>query len=416
MTTTAKSIVIIGAGVAGIHAAETLRNEGFTGRILLIDRDTHLPYDRPPLSKEYMLGELTEMEISLRSDERLRDLRIELRLNIEIVSIDPKKQIVITADDEVIEWEKLLLTTGSSLRHLQVKGSDLEGIHYLKTLNDANTIREKLTDIQQVAIVGAGFIGAELASSFKKLGKEVTVLERAPLPLARILGDEMGGYLLQLHQSQGVDIITEDSVVGFEGTTQVEKVLTEKGGAIPCQAVIVGVGVIPNTLLSNKELQVDRGYVVNEFGETSLPNVYAAGDCAMWPYRGENIHIEHWDHAVNHGKCVAKNMLGGDLTSYTTIPYFWSDQYNHRLQYFGHTKDWQTTVLRGDMGDKQFTYFYLNESSVVEAALLVNQPKNALAVRRLIKEQQAVDPDLLSNPEMNLKKVHVQVNEDKVSF
>src|SRR5690625_4351645 len=165
MTTTAKSIVIIGAGVAGIHAAETLRNEGFTGRILLIDRDTHLPYDRPPLSKEYMLGELTEMEISLRSDERLRDLRIELRLNIEIVSIDPKKQIVITADDEVIEWEKLLLTTGSSLRHLQVKGSDLEGIHYLKTLNDANTIREKLTDIQQVAIVGAGFIGAELARS-----------------------------------------------------------------------------------------------------------------------------------------------------------------------------------------------------------------------------------------------------------
>ncbi|TCP22675.1 3-phenylpropionate/trans-cinnamate dioxygenase ferredoxin reductase subunit [Scopulibacillus darangshiensis] len=415
MTTIDKPIMIIGAGIAGVHAAETLRNEGYEGRIVLVDRDTQLPYDRPPLSKEFMLGESSETDISLRSVESLTALRIELKLGVRIVSIDAEKQIAISSDGEIMEWGKLLLTTGSSLRKLQVNGSDLEGIHYLKTLSDAIAIRQKLDGIQQIVIVGAGFIGAELASSFKRLGKEVTVLEHAPLPLARILGDEMGDYFLQLHQSEGVHVITEDSVVQFDGTNQVEKALTKKGRVIPCQAVIVGIGVIPNTFLSDKGLHVDRGYIVNEFGETSLPNVYAAGDCAMWPFRGTNIHIEHWDHAVNHGKCVAKNMLGGDSNAYTTIPYFWSDQYDHRLQYFGHTKNWEATVLRGNMVDKQFTHFYLNASGVVEAALLVNQPKNALAVRRLIKQQQPVDPDLLSNPEVNLKKVHIQAKEDKVS-
>lgn len=405
MTTMNKPIVIIGAGLAGVHAAETLRKEGYDGRIVLVDRDSHPPYDRPPLSKEYMLGEVTETDLSLRSNDTITELRIELRLGVEIVSIDAEKQIILSSENEVIEWEKLLITTGSRLRQLQVEGSDLEGIHYLKTLSDANAIRQKLDDIEQVTIVGAGFIGAELASSLQKLGKEVTVVERAPLPLAHILGDRMGEYFLQLHQSEGVNLITEESVEKFEGTNQVERVVTEKGQVIPSQLVIVGIGVIPNTVLADEKLQVDRGYIVNEFGETSLPNVYAAGDCAVWPYRGNTVHIEHWDHAIHHGQTVAKNMLGGNLTPYTAVPYFWSDQYDYRLQYFGHTKNWHTTVLRGNMEDNQFTYFYLNEDDVIEAALLVNQPKNALSVRRLVKQQQQVQPDLLADPEVSLKKV-----------
>ncbi|WP_193063824.1 NAD(P)/FAD-dependent oxidoreductase [Oceanobacillus oncorhynchi] len=403
MTNSAETIMIIGAGIAGIHAAEALRNEEYEGRIVLIDRDTELPYDRPPLSKEFMLGESTETDIALHTQENLEELQIDLKLGVEIVSIDSEKQSAVLSDGETINWDKLLLTTGSSLRRLPIQGSDLEGVHYLKTLSDAKAIRGNLDDIQQIAIVGAGFIGAELASSFKKLGKEVTLLERAPLPLAHILGDEMGEYFLQMHQAEGVEAIMEDTVVQFNGETQVEEVLTEKGKTIPCQAVIVGVGVIPNTALLNKELQIDRGYIVNEFGETSLPNVYAAGDCAMWPFLGNNIHIEHWDHAINHGKCVAKNMLGGEQTSYSTVPYFWSDQYDYRLQYFGHTKNWETTVLRGNVEDKEFSYFYLNKSNVIEAALLVNQPKNALAVRRLINQQKPVVPELLPNTDIKLK-------------
>lgn len=407
MNSTAEPILIIGAGIAGVNAAETLRDEGYEGRILLVDRDTHPPYDRPPLSKEFMLGELLEEDLSLLNDERLTARGIELKLGVEIVSIDTEKQIATASDGEILEWEKLLLTTGSSLRKLQVKGSELDGIHYLKTLSDAKSIRQKLARLEQVVIVGSGFIGLELASSLKKIGKEVTVLERAPLPLAHILGDEMGEYFFNLHQSEGVRVMTEDAVTQFDGTTQVEKVVTENGQVIPCQAVIVGIGVIPNTLLSDVNLNVDCGYVVNEFGETSLPNVYAAGDCTMWPYRGTNIHIEHWDHAVNHAKCAAKNMLGGSPVSYKNIPYFWSDQYDQRLQYFGHTKNWKTTVVRGNIEEQQFTYFYLGENGTIEAALLVNQPKNALAVRRLIKNQKQVGPDLLSNPAVNLKKVHI---------
>ena len=403
MTNSAETIMIIGAGIAGIHAAEALRNEEYEGRIVLIDRDTELPYDRPPLSKEFMLGESTETDIALHTQENLEELQIDLKLGVEIVSIDSEKQSAVLSDGETINWDKLLLTTGSSLRRLPIQGSDLEGVHYLKTLSDAKAIRGNLDDIQQIAIVGAGFIGAELASSFKKLGKEVTLLERAPLPLAHILGDEMGEYFLQMHQAEGVEAIMEDTVVQFNGETQVEEVLTEKGKTIPCQAVIVGVGVIPNTALLDKELQIDSGYIVNEFGETSLPNVYAAGDCAMWPFLGNNIHIEHWDHAINHGKCVAKNMLGGEQTSYSTVPYFWSDQYDYRLQYFGHTKNWETTVLRGNVEDKEFSYFYLNKSNVIEAALLVNQPKNALAVRRLINQQKPVVPELLPNTDIKLK-------------
>lgn len=407
MQTSKKPIVIIGAGIAGFHAAKTLRNEGYEGRIVLIDRDTHLPYDRPPLSKEYMLGESSESEIYLLNQESLDNLGIELKLGVEVSSIDMEKQVVLTLDGTEIEWEKLLLTTGSRLRKLQVEGADLEGVHYLKTLSDAKSLRRKLDDVQQVVIIGAGFIGAELASSLKKLGKDVTIIELMPLPLAHILGDKMGEYFLQLHKSEGVNIITEDGTVEFGGKEHVENVLTEKGKSIPCQAVIVGVGVLPNASLGAEKLDVDRGYIVNEYGETSLPNVYAAGDCTVWPYKGTNIHIEHWDHALNQGNNVAKNMLGEKQTPYTTVPYFWSDQYGHRLQYFGHTKNWDTTVLRGNIKDNQFTYFYLNENGIIEAALIMNQPQNALAVRRLIKQQKPIDPELLSNPVVNLKKVYL---------
>lgn len=401
-------IVIIGAGIAGVNAAEALRNGGHTGRIILFDRDSQTPYDRPPLSKEFILGELSEEEIHLRSHESLQDADVELKLGVEVDSIDTENRSLVSSEGEEIKWGKLLLATGSRLRELKVEGSNLEGIHYLKTLSDANAIRQKLDEIEHITIVGAGFIGAELASSFKKLGKTVTLVERASLPLAHILGDDMGEYFMQLHQANGVDLIIEDSVVQFEGTEQVEKVITEKGRTIPSQAVIVGIGVIPNIPISHDGLEYDRGYIVNEYGETSLPGVYAAGDCSVWPYRGNNVHLEHWDHAVNHGKCVAQNMLNHQSTPYTTVPYFWSDQYNHRLQYVGNSKNWHSTVLRGDMKEEQFTFFYLNEDDEVEAALIVNQPKNALAVRRLVKSQQKVDTELLSDPEVSLKKVNLQ--------
>ncbi|WP_017549895.1 NAD(P)/FAD-dependent oxidoreductase [Salinicoccus carnicancri] len=404
MTNVNATTLIVGSGIAGIHAAETLRAKGYGGRIVLADRDSSLPYDRPPLSKEFMLGEVSEDEIALKTEEYLQELGIELWLGEEVVSVDSKKQSAVLSNGKTLEWDKLLLATGSGLRKLPVKGSELNGIYYLKTLADANAIKEKLKNIEQVAVVGAGFIGAELASTFKKLGKEVTIIEWSPLPLAHILGDEMGEYFLKLHQSEGIRTIMGDSVTEFKGDGEVEEIVTGQGKSIPCQAVIIGVGVMPNTQILNEELDIERGYIVNEFGETSLPNIYAAGDCSMWPFLGKHISIEHWDHAMNHGQNVATNILEENSTPYEAVPYFWSDQYEKRLQYFGNSKNWNRTLIRGDKDEGEFSYFYLDENNVIEAALLVNQPRNAISVRRLIKQQKPVDLNLLSDSNVKLKK------------
>lgn len=403
----AHTIIIIGGGMAGTHAAQTLRNEGYEGGILLFDRDPEFPYDRPPLSKEYMLGEATEKEIGLLNDTTFKDLDVELKLGIEINQIDPDNQEIVTSDGEKYPWDKLLITTGSKLRRLRVDGDDLENIFYLKTLSDARSIKEKLPEINKIVIVGAGFIGAELASTYKKLGIDVTIIEMADLPMARILGEEMGRYFLELHRLNDVEIITNDSVKSFYGNKKVEGLVTNTGKKLECQAVVIGIGVEPNILFSADKLTVERGYIVNEYGETSIPKIYAAGDCAMWPYKGNHIHVEHWDHAIYHAKSVAKNMLVEQPVPYNRVPYFWSDQYGNRFQYLGYAKEWAFTVIRGSLKEKKFIYFYLDKDYVIKAAMIVNDPKSVLAVRKLIDNQNVVRKDYLMDTKIPLKKVHM---------
>ncbi|MCM3519825.1 FAD-dependent oxidoreductase [Staphylococcus xylosus] len=404
MTNSNQTIAIVGSGVSGVYAAESLRAEGYTGKIALIDKDTNMPYDRPPLSKEFILNEVSENDINLIGKEKFKELDVDLKLGITVMDIDIDEKVIILSNGEKIVWNKLILATGSSLRTLQLDGANLDGIHYLKTLNDALSLKEKLKNINHITIVGAGFIGAELASSLKKLGKEVTILERSPLPLSHILGEEMGKYFLQMHQNSGVQTIMEDSVVQFNGQKNVEEVVTKKGKVIPCQAVVVGVGVIPNTQLLDNKLNIERGYVVDEYCQTSIPDVYAVGDCSMWPFLGKHISVEHWDHAMNHGQHAAKNIIKGNSIAYTVVPYFWSDQYDKRLQYFGHSKNWKNTLLRGSIDDGMFSYFYLDENNIIEAALLVNKPKEAISVRRLIKEQKPIDINALADTNIKLKK------------
>lgn len=226
------------------------------------------------------------------------------------------------------------------------------------------------------------------------------------MPLARIFGDEIGKYFLQLHEDKGIDFITDDSIVEFIGKDHVEQVVSQKGRIIDCDAVIVGIGVEPNTQLGQDFIKVDKGYVVNEYGETSVPDIYAAGDCTMWPYRGKHIHVEHWDHAMNHGKTVAKNMVNKEEKEiYERVPYFWSDQYNHRIQYVGYTTEWSKTILRGDFNANQFTYFYLDDQNVVQAALIMNEPRNVMQLQRLIKGKKAVNLEELAEPSIPLRKI-----------
>lgn len=256
-----------------------------------------------------------------------------------------------------------------------------------------------------MVIIGAGFIGAELASVCRAQGIEVTIMERSSVPMAQVLGEEIGEYVLRLHHNHGVDFITNDSIKAFHGDKKVEKVETTNGKSIDCQAVVIGIGVEPNMIFTHQDLEVNRGYIVNEFGETSLPNVYAAGDCVMWPYKDELIHVEHWDHAVNHGQVVAKNMVHEKVERYIRVPYFWSDQYNTRLQYIGYAKSWNKTVVRGNKDAGEFTYFYLDKENVILAAMIVNEPKNVLPIRKLINKGSSIDIDALQNTEVSLKKL-----------
>lgn len=201
---------------------------------------------------------------------------------------------------------------------------------------DAIAMKQHMQHVKEVVIIGAGFIGAELASSLKQLGMNVTIVERSSYPMEAIIGREVSEYLLDMHRRNGVEVITGDSITQFNGETTVEEAVTAGGRRIPCQAVMIGVGVTPNTTLSHPQLQAEGGYVVNEYGETSIPDIYAAGDCTVWPYNGVPIHVEHWDHAVNHAKIVAQNMIHSQSAPYSYTPYFWSDQHGSRFQYFGH--------------------------------------------------------------------------------
>ncbi|TFJ93202.1 NAD(P)/FAD-dependent oxidoreductase [Lentibacillus salicampi] len=399
------TMVIAGAGIAGVHAAESLRAEGYQGRVVLMDRDRQMPYDRPPLSKEWLTDDTDEASMLLRDPEIYGKLDIELKLGVEVNDIDPVRKTITAKDGSSYDWEKLLLATGSKLRTLSIAGDDLQGIFYLRRMADAVAMKQHMQHVNEVVIIGAGFIGAELASSLRKLGIDVTIVERSSYPMEAVVGRDISASLLNLHDRHGVNVILNDSVVQFNGESTVEEAITAEGRRLPCQAVMIGVGATPNTVVSHPQLEAEGGYAVNEFGETSIPDIYAAGDCTLWPYRGTPIRVEHWDHAVNHARTVAQNMLQPRSTPYTYTPYFWSDQHGSRFQYFGHAKQWSKTVLRGSLESHAFTNFYLDDQNRVQAAFIANQPKNALPVRRMIKQQKVIDPEALADETIALKKV-----------
>ncbi|WP_449355272.1 NAD(P)/FAD-dependent oxidoreductase [Virgibacillus natechei] len=397
--------IIIGAGIAGVHAAESLRKEGYQGRIVLMDRDRQMPYDRPPLSKEWMKGEADDAGILLRDPAIYEKLDIDLKLGVEVTGIDPDRKILDTKNGTSYEWEKLILATGTNLRTLSIPGDDLKGIFYLRRMDDALAIKDHMQQVKHAVIIGAGFIGAELASSLSELGIDVTIVERSAYPMENIVGRQVSEHFLDLHRRNGVEVITEDSVTQFNGERKVEEIVTAGGRRIPCQAVMIGVGVTPNTEVAHPQLEAKGGYVVNEYGETYLSDIYAVGDCTSWPYQGVPIHIEHWDHAVNHAKTVSRNIIHPQSTPYTYTPYFWSDQYGSQFQYFGHAKGWAKTVLRGAVESNAFTIFYLDDQDIVKAAFIANQPKNALPVRRMIQQQRVIDLEALGDEGVALKKV-----------
>jgi 3-phenylpropionate/trans-cinnamate dioxygenase ferredoxin reductase component len=400
------TVVIVGAGLAGVSAATALRADGFDGRLVLVGGECQLPYDRPPLSKGILLGEQTPADILLYQESFYVDNDIELVLGAPVTGIAPAERKVHLATGASLVADRLLLCTGGSPRRLSLPGDHLEGIHYLRSLDDALAIQDQLQIHGSLVVVGAGFIGAEVAAAARERGCPVTLLEVTPRPLGQALGDAIGDVYAQLHRDRGVDLRTGVGVAAFNGPDRVWEVITTEGEAIPADVVVVGVGMKPDTQLAEDAgLVVDDGIVVDEFGQTSIEGVFAAGDVARRfdPRSGRYVRHEHWQNARRHAMAVAGTMTGR-RQPYDEVPWFWSDQYGVNLQTAGEPRAGTAVVFRGDIESTSFTAFSLDGDRVV-GVIGVNRPRDVRAAMSLIEHRVPVDAAVLSDDDVDLRQL-----------
>jgi 3-phenylpropionate/trans-cinnamate dioxygenase ferredoxin reductase subunit len=409
---TDQTFVIVGAALAGAKAAETLRDEGFDGRVVLIGAEPERPYERPPLSKEYLRRETTDKPY-VHDEGYYEDNEIELRTSTEVESIDPDSSEVVLAGGERIGYDRLLLTTGAEPRRLDVPGSDLDGILYLRTTANSDAIAERIEAGGKLVTIGAGWIGAEVAASARTKGCEVTVLEMSSLPLERVLGPELGAIYRDIHTDHGVELLTDTALESFEGSRSVESVRTGDGKSIDADFVVVGVGVMPRTKLAEDAgLKVENGVLTTEHLETSAPGIYAAGDIAnaINPLFGERIRVEHWANALNQGPAAARNMLGKDAP-YDNVPYFFSDQYDVGMEYAGYATGNDEVVFRGDVDAREFVAFWLRDGRVL-AGMNVNVWDVTDDIQELIRSKATIDRDELTDTDTPLDELAASVKTD----
>ena len=332
-----RTFVIIGASLAGAKAAETLRSEGYDGRLVMIGTEAERPYERPPLSKDYLRGEVGRDTVYVHDEAYYAANEIELRLGRTAVDLDPSSKEVTLDDGEHVRYDRLLLTTGAEPRRLPVPGEPLEGVLYLRSVADSDTLRGRLDGGGSVVVIGAGWIGCEVAASARQRGLDVTVIEPVAVPLEQVLGAEVGAIYRDIHSDHGVRMLLGTGIAALEGSTAVERVRTTDGRTVDCDFVVVGIGVQPRVALAEDAgLHVDDGVVVDEHLQTSMAGVFAAGDVAMadHPLFGQRIRVEHWANALNQGPVAARNMLGRS-EPFDRVPYFFSDQYEVGMEYAG---------------------------------------------------------------------------------
>ena len=398
-----RPFVIIGAGLAGAKAAETLRAEGFDGPVVLLGAEAERPYERPPLSKAYLRGEQAR-DAAYAHDERFyAENEIELRTSTPAKRVDVRAGEVELAGGDRLGYARLLLATGAEPRRLTVAGGALEGILYLRDFGDSDAIAERLRGAGRLVVVGAGWIGAEVAASARQLGVEVTLVERAARPLERVLGPELGGIYADIHRDHGVELLTDAAVDAFEGAGSVERVRLADGRTLDCDAVVVGVGVEPRTELAEAAgLETGDGILVSERLETSALGIFAAGDvAAAWhPFFERRLRVEHWANALHQGPAAARAMLGTG-EPYDRLPYFFSDQYDVGMEYSGHPTASAEVAFRGDPATREFVAFWL-ESGRVVAGMNVNVWDVTEAIQALIRSRRIVDLGRLLDPDVPL--------------
>lgn len=399
--------VIIGAGQAGAQAAISLRQAGFAGEILMIGAEAAAPYQRPPLSKAYLKGDLAEDRLYLRPQALYEKQDITLRLGETVRLIDRGGQKVITEAGAEIAYDRLLIATGAPPRRLNAPGTDLDGVHYLRTLADSDALRPVLTCNGRIVIVGAGYIGLEVAAVARQAGREVTVLEMADRVLARVASKPVSEFYQQVHRAEGVDLRLGAALKGFSGEGgKLARAELASGEVIDCAAALIGIGAVPEVeIAAAAGLEVANGVVVDEHARTSDENIWAAGDCANFPSPryGRRMRLESVPNAIEQAKTAAANMAGG-AEVHDALPWFWSDQYDVKLQTAGLLEGFDNLVVRGDPAARKFSVWYLKNGKAL-AVDAINDPASFAAGKKLIIAATPLDPAQLADPGVNLKEL-----------
>ena len=396
MTQAPRAVTVVGASLAGLNAAEALRREGFDGPVTLIGAENHLPYDRPPLSKQVLAGDWEPERAALTDPEELEDDGIEARLGVRATALDLDARQLTIHTGETVEFDGLVIATGARCRTMP--GTEgIGGVHVLRSLDDCLALRADFEAMpQRVVVVGAGFIGAEVAATARGRGLDVTMVEALPTPLSRVLGDEMGEVCAEVHRDHGVDLRTAVGVERISGDGRVERVTLSDGSTIDADVVVVGIGVIPNTeWLDGSGLEVDDG-VVCDASCLAVDRVTAAGDVARWPNElfGETMRVEHWDNAAQQGAHAARRLLDAAVGPFTPVPWFWSDQYDRKIQLAGRVRgDDEVRVVTGSVDERRFAAIYGRAGRIV-GVLGFNRPRHVMRYRALIEQGTSFDEAL----------------------
>ncbi len=399
-----EKIVIAGAGHAAGQVVATLRQKQFDGNIFLIGEEAYLPYQRPPLSKKYLAGELPAERLHFKADNFYDEPNIDVHLNTTIDRIERTTKVVRSNDGLEFHYDKLVLALGAHARHIDLPGVELAGVHYLRTIQDVDRIRREFGPGRRLVIVGAGYIGLEVAAVAVQLGLDVTVVEMLDRVMSRVVSAQVSEFYQKEHTDHGVNLLLSTGIKAFAGNGHVHTVDLADGTQVPADLVVIGIGVVPNTeLAAGAGLEISNGIVVNDQCKTSDPDIYAVGDCTCHPNDvfACQVRLESVHNALEQAKTAAANICG-ENQRYAQVPWFWSDQYDLKLQIAGLSQDYNQTIIRGDPASRSFSCLYLNDGRLI-AADAVNRPKDFMQSKKLIADHAVIDPALLADSDVELK-------------
>jgi len=399
-----KTAIIIGAGHSAGQVVASLRQKKYDGKIILIGDEEHYPYQRPPLSKKFLAGELAAERLYVKPMAFYDHPDIDVRLNTRVTEIDPPGKKVVDSSGQSYDYDDLIIATGARVRKLDLPGSDLPGVHYLRTIHDVTRMQGYMREGARLVIIGGGYIGLEVAAVAATLGLNVTVVEMAERVMSRVVSEQVSSFYEAAHRQHGVDLKLSTGLVGFAGNGSIEKVNLSDGSSIAADLVLIGIGVVPNVELAvDAGLHVDNGIRVDEYCRTSEHNIYAVGDCTSHPNRllGRQLRLESVHNALEQAKTAASNICGDDLP-YSQVPWFWSDQYDLKLQIAGISQGYDDTVLRGNPDDRAFSCLYLKDGILI-AIDSINSPRDFMQSKPLIGNRAVISPEKLSDSDIALK-------------